>query len=64
MICIYENIFKAKFFLLQTFHLKKTDLRELCLAAVEMTFLSQEEKDRLRQTVHKDLDKLTHIESI
>ncbi|XP_027210038.2 adenosine deaminase-like protein [Penaeus vannamei] len=48
----------------ETFHLKKTDLRELCLAAVEMTFLSQEEKDRLRQTIHNDLDKLTHIESV
>lgn len=64
MICIYDMIFKAKSFLPQTFHLKRTDLRELCLAAVEMTFLSQEEKDRLRQTIHKDLDKLTHIESV
>ncbi|XP_063603002.1 adenosine deaminase-like protein isoform X2 [Penaeus indicus] len=48
----------------ETFHLKKTDLHELCLAAVEMTFLSQEEKDRLRQTIDKELDKLKQIESV
>ncbi|XP_042887728.1 adenosine deaminase-like protein [Penaeus japonicus] len=47
----------------ETFHLKKADLRELCLAAVELTFLSQEEKERLRLSVHTELDELTRLES-
>ncbi|XP_045608180.1 adenosine deaminase-like protein isoform X1 [Procambarus clarkii] len=39
----------------EAFNLTKNDLSELCISAVEATFLSQDEKHQLRQSVQSEL---------
>ncbi|MPC39324.1 Adenosine deaminase-like protein [Portunus trituberculatus] len=56
---VFATSLSEEFFLCaQTFHLTEGELHSLCLSGVDAAFLSQVEKQRLRQEVQKELDSL------